>query len=329
MTIDPFVLLAPVLLLAVVALLRFVGCDKVFGLEPVKVTTATPTFDPLPGTFSAAQTVTLLDATSGATIYYTTDGSIPTIPPTPSGTTQTYSVPITVSNTTTINAIAQAPDSNPSLGASAKYTITSAAIGFVQVKAGTPPNAQSVLVPFDQPQTAGNLNVVVVGWNDATSDVLSVMDSNNNSYVRAIGPTLGTNLSQSIYYAPNIAADMPPSPNNKVTVNFNQAVPFPDVRVLEYTGVSVPDGPGAEASGNSATTSCGPVTNSVANELIFAANTVATHTNAADPSFTERIITTPDGDLAEDRVVSAVGSYSASDQLSVSGPWVMQMVAFK
>jgi hypothetical protein len=33
--IDPFVLLTPVLLLAVIALLRFVGCDLVFKLEPL------------------------------------------------------------------------------------------------------------------------------------------------------------------------------------------------------------------------------------------------------------------------------------------------------
>src|SRR5713101_1128280 len=326
--IDPFVLLAPVLLLAVIALLRFVGCDGVFGIGLVTAQTETPTFDPLPGTFSAAQTVTLQDATQGATIYYTTDGSIRTIPP--SGTTQTYSVPITVSTTTRINAIAQAPDSNPSGVASAQYTIISAVIAFVtgQVNAGTPPNAQSVVVPYPGPQTAGNLNIVVVGWDDTTSVVVSVNDTNNNSYVRAIGPTQNLDptfpKSQSIYYAPNI---LPGS--NTVTVNFNQAVPFPDVRVLEYTGVSGPDGPGAEASGNSATTSCGPVANSVADELIFAANTVHTHTSAADPSFTQRIITKPDGDLVEDKVVSAIGSYMTSDQLTVPGPWVMQMVAFK
>lgn len=35
--IDPFVILAPVLLLAVVALLRFVGCDQVLGLQPITV----------------------------------------------------------------------------------------------------------------------------------------------------------------------------------------------------------------------------------------------------------------------------------------------------
>lgn len=32
--IDPFVLLAPILLLAVLALLRFVGCNQIFGLDP-------------------------------------------------------------------------------------------------------------------------------------------------------------------------------------------------------------------------------------------------------------------------------------------------------
>src|SRR5207249_3912679 len=38
---------------------------------------------------------------------------------------------------------------------------------------------------------------------------------------------------------------------------------------------------------------------------------------------------TPDGAIAEDRVVSAAGSYSATAALSSSGYWVMQMAAFK
>jgi hypothetical protein len=41
------------------------------------------------------------------------------------------------------------------------------------------------------------------------------------------------------------------------------------------------------------------------------------------------VITNPDGDIAEDRVVSTAGSYSATAPLGGAGPWVMQMVAFK
>ena len=69
---------------------------------------------------------------------------------------------------------------------------------------------------FSAAQTAGNLNVVVVGWNDTQAAVLSVSDTAGNVYTRAIGPTLGSGLSQSIYYAKNIAAATAGS--NHVTV---------------------------------------------------------------------------------------------------------------
>ena len=39
---------------------------------------ATPTFSPAAGTYTSAQSVTISDATSGATIYYTTNGTTPT-----------------------------------------------------------------------------------------------------------------------------------------------------------------------------------------------------------------------------------------------------------
>src|ERR1700747_2254129 len=48
---------------------------------PPPAAAATPAFFPVPGAYSqtsAGQMVTLTDGTSGATIYYTTDGSTPT-----------------------------------------------------------------------------------------------------------------------------------------------------------------------------------------------------------------------------------------------------------
>jgi hypothetical protein len=85
----------------------------------------------------------------------------------------------------------------------------------------------------------------------------------------------------------------------------------------------------AGASGNSATANSGPATTTVANELIFGADTVATGNSGAGSGFTSRIITTPDGDIAEDKVVTTAGSNSATAPLTAAGPWVMQMVTFK
>jgi hypothetical protein len=69
---------------------------------------ATPTASPLGGTYTSAQTVTLSDSTSGATICYTINGSTPTTAS--AGTcgaspTLTYSTALTISSTTTVKAI--------------------------------------------------------------------------------------------------------------------------------------------------------------------------------------------------------------------------------
>ena len=56
-----------------------------------------------------------------------------------------------------------------------------AAFGFVQVNSAVPQTPQTtVTVTYTQAQTSGNLNVVVVGWNDTTTQVSSVTDSQGN-----------------------------------------------------------------------------------------------------------------------------------------------------
>ena len=196
-------------------------------------------------------------------------------------------------------------------------------ISFVQVASTTPQTATaSVSVSYPGAQTLGDLNVVVVGWNDTTATVQSVNDSAGNTYHVAIGPTSGTALRQSIYYAANIKGG-----GNTVTVTFSQAAAYPDVRILEYRGVTALDVT-AGASGSSTSASSGAATTTSANELIFGADTVFTSTGAVGSGFTSRIITSPDGDLAEDKIVTTAGSNSATAPLSSPGPWVMQMVTF-
>src|SRR5215472_3698565 len=63
-------------------------------------------------------------------------------------------------------------------------------ISFVQVNSAVPQSAQSsVSVTYSAAQGAGDLNVIVVGWNDATGHVLGVTDTKGNSYALAVGPT--------------------------------------------------------------------------------------------------------------------------------------------
>ncbi|MFC1400492.1 chitobiase/beta-hexosaminidase C-terminal domain-containing protein [Streptacidiphilus sp. N1-5] len=83
-------------------------------------TVATPTFSPAGGTFSSAQTVTLADSTSGASIRYTTDGSTPT------ASSTLYSTPLSITATTTVKAIGILSGSTNSAVASATYTISTA-----------------------------------------------------------------------------------------------------------------------------------------------------------------------------------------------------------
>jgi len=105
-----------------------------------------PTFSPGGGTYSAAQSVTISTTTGGASIRYTTDGS------TPSETSGTvYSGPVTISTTTTLNAIAYESGMTDSSVTSAAYTIS---IPTPDFSVSATPSSQTV--------TAGNQTTYTV-----------------------------------------------------------------------------------------------------------------------------------------------------------------------
>ena len=89
--------------------------------------TLAPTFSPVAGSYISAQTVSLSDGTSGATIYYTTDGSVPPASP----TTRIYnpSTPIVVSGTETITAVATSSTLTNSPVVTGLYTIVAGGTG--------------------------------------------------------------------------------------------------------------------------------------------------------------------------------------------------------
>ena len=82
-------------------------------MQPV----ATPTFTPAGGEYTAAQSVTIACTTEGATIYYTLDGTDPTIE------SSVYAEAIAISETTTVKAFAVKEGMLNSEIATATYTI--------------------------------------------------------------------------------------------------------------------------------------------------------------------------------------------------------------
>lgn len=80
-------------------------------------TVATPTFSPGGGNYSSAVSVSMADATAGAVIHYTTNGTTPT------KYSKKYTAPVSVSTATTLKAIAVKTGLKSSAIASATYTI--------------------------------------------------------------------------------------------------------------------------------------------------------------------------------------------------------------
>src|SRR2546428_829623 len=107
---------------------------------------ATPTFSPPGGAYASPQSVAISDATPGATIYYTTDGSTPTT------ASPVYTGSTAVTQTITIKAMAAASGMSDSAVASATYTIL-----------------QQVATPTFSPAGGTYVGPITVTLSDATS----------------------------------------------------------------------------------------------------------------------------------------------------------------
>jgi Legume lectin domain/Chitobiase/beta-hexosaminidase C-terminal domain len=140
-------------------------------------TTATPTFSPAAGTYTATQLVTISDTTNGATIYYTTNGTTPTAASTP------YTGPISVSASETLEAIAVASGQSASAVATGTYTINTTGGG-----SGTSP----VSYPNGFPSAIG---FTLDGGATVTGGALQLTDGGNFE-ARAIWYSTPLNVQQ-------------------------------------------------------------------------------------------------------------------------------------
>lgn len=197
---------------------------------------------------------------------------------------------------------------------------------FVQQNYATPQTPQTqVSVLYSNAQTAGNANILAIGWNDSNAIISDVSDSAGNAYQNAVPLFRGDGMSQAIYFAVNI-----PGGTNAVTVTFDRPATFIDLRVTEYSGLgrtNVVDA-ASSAAGIGTSADSGSLSTTSTNDLLFAAGMTATTFTAPGSGFTQRVITLPDADIVADKVVAAAGAYNASATLN-SGAWLMQLAAFK
>ena len=121
---------------------------------------ATPSISPASGTtFSSTLSVSISDSTSGATIYYTTNGATPTTSST------VYSVPFTISTSSTVKAIATASGLTQSGVASASYTLSSGSGGGVVSDNLDEPALNTSLWTIENPLGDGTVVMTGTGAN--------------------------------------------------------------------------------------------------------------------------------------------------------------------
>jgi hypothetical protein len=121
-SVNPATTLAPGLYVSEIILRSNAGDQGMVVPVTLTVTgttaTATTVFTPPGGTYDSSQSVVITEATRGAAIYYTLDGTVPTT------ASKVYTIPIPVTATETIKTLAVAPGYLNSAIGTAVYTIT-------------------------------------------------------------------------------------------------------------------------------------------------------------------------------------------------------------
>jgi len=188
--------------------------------SPVE-TVATPTFSPTGGTFTGTQSVEITCETTGADIYYTTDGS------TPSASNGTlYENAITISASTTIKAIAIKNGESSEI-ASATYEI-------VLPSAGLEYSASSKEVTFnDTPYSLPilrNPNAVTVAYSSSNVDVATVNPTTGEVTICGAGTTIitATFNGNDKYQAGSASYTLVVNPMNSTVIDLvnNESVTF-------------------------------------------------------------------------------------------------------
>ena len=188
------------------------------------ISTSNPTFSPAAGNYVNSVAVTISDASPLATIYFTTDGTTPTSSSTP------YTVPITITTTTNLQAIAEQPSAANSAVTSGIYSIlipaqltiptpdTSTPLSGTSVAFAWTPGNVATHFEFYVGTSVGSSNLYNSGNVTATTETVSGLPSNGETlYARLYSLINGswsyTDYTYVAYGSPTPAVLTTPTPD--------------------------------------------------------------------------------------------------------------------
>lgn len=186
----------------------------------------------------------------------------------------------------------------------------------------TPVTSLTVAMPL--PQTAGSINVVFISW-FSTDGLSSVTDTQGAMYQQRINPPGGA-VRMSAFTSTPLAAGA-----NSVKVMFSGGTNFPEIRVLEYRGVSVTNPVGQARRDQNTSDSCSVnINTSVAGEVVIVANAAQNvDTTALSAGFIERMRTVPGQHVVGDFTPLTPGQLAPSAGLTGTAPWVMEAITLR
>jgi hypothetical protein len=113
---TPVVVASSLTIKAIASATSYANSTEADAAYTINGACGTPTFSPVAGTYTSAQTVTISSTTASASIYWNTTGS-------PTSSDTLYAGPITVSTSETVYAIAEKTNFSNSAVGSAAYVI--------------------------------------------------------------------------------------------------------------------------------------------------------------------------------------------------------------
>jgi hypothetical protein len=198
-------------------------------------------------------------------------------------------------------------------------------IQFVQgayASSQTDVNTLSVVMPM--PQTAGSINVVFVSW-FSTDGLSTLTDTQGIVYQQRINPP-GGSIRMSAYTSAPLAQG-----GNTVTVTFTGPSKNPELRVLEYRGVSTTNPIGMNRRNQSSGNTCSVnIDTSTAGEVVVVGNTAdGVDTLTLSTGFTERMRTVPGQHVVGDAKPMTPGQLNPTVGLTGSAAWVMEAITLR